>query len=175
MAEELDGKDLNAKVVVSIAPSNQTKRRLAQLGYTKQHSFFAIERESRPFLLLPIDSPHLFMAGLRIYTPCKKKSENTEGPYIYTAVDHHCYQRAGEGAGTSCLHASMDRRDYLVTQQAADSFESRAALGSPCHRSDGGEISSLCLAYKFPSRFEQDQFTGDAARWQDFGIYQAVA
>jgi len=75
LVNELEGGSLSAKAVVSVAPSNRAKRRLTHLGYTRQHSFVFFNQERRPFLLLPADSPELFLAGLRIYVPHKARGK----------------------------------------------------------------------------------------------------
>ncbi len=56
-------------------PSNRTKRRLAQMGYTHRHSFIFINREGLPFLLLPSENRRVFLAGLRIYAPQKMRGK----------------------------------------------------------------------------------------------------
>ncbi len=73
--KKLGGQSLNGKVVVSVAPSSRTKRRLAQQGYARQHSFISINRAGHPFLFLPADTPELFLAGLRIYVPHKSRGK----------------------------------------------------------------------------------------------------
>lgn len=66
---EPNGNCLSAKAVISVAAPKQVKRRLTQMGYTRQHSFVFFCREGRPYLLLPVDRPESFLAGLRIYAP----------------------------------------------------------------------------------------------------------
>jgi hypothetical protein len=84
---KLDSDRLTAQAVVSFTPSRRITRQLAQLGYTRQHSYFVIRRQDGRYMFLPPETPKLFSAALQIYVPFRMRGRILKGlvaavPYV---------------------------------------------------------------------------------------------